>query len=185
MKRINIGKFAGGITQILQSLPSLEHLLYGIGTQQIVVNEVQFVGIGTLVAPGPFLRITDSTHTSQIDAGHKICRIVLFYQIRERQIGSIGMVDVTSHNQRERPYPCGPQDIGIGSGFSSTLQRTLMDRTELVHVITLIGTGTGIHKGKHTGYKQGGFMMCHRIRSGKDGTRFTVFSLTVTKKQRV
>ena len=93
------------------------------------------------------------------------------------------MVDVTTHNERESPHPCRPQNIRIGSGLSAAFQRSLVNRAELVHVITLIGTGTGIHKGEHTGYKQSGFVVRHRIRSGKDGTCFTVFSLTITEEQ--
>ena len=33
MERIDIGKFARSMAQVLQSFPSLEHLLHGIGTE--------------------------------------------------------------------------------------------------------------------------------------------------------
>lgn len=54
---------------------------------------------------------------------------------------------------------------------------------EFVHVVALVGTGTGIHKGEHAGYEQSGFMMRHRIRSCKNGTGFTVFALAVAEEQ--
>ena len=58
-----------------------------------------------------------------------------------------------------------------------------MNRPELVHVITLVGPRTGIHKRKHTGYQQGGLMMRNRVRTGKKRTSLTVFALAITEKQ--
>lgn len=52
-------------------------------------------------------------------------------------------------------------------------------------MVALIGPRTGIHKGKHTGNQQRGFMVCHRIRSGKNSARLPVLSLAVAEKQRI
>ena len=52
-------------------------------------------------------------------------------------------------------------------------------------MVALIGPRTGIHKGKHTGNQQRGFMVRHRIRSGKNSARLPVLSLAVAEKQRI
>ena len=58
-----------------------------------------------------------------------------------------------------------------------------MNRSQFIHMITLVRPRAGIHKRKHTGYQQGRLMMGYGIRTGKDGTCFTVLSLAVTEKQ--
>ena len=87
------------MAQILQSLSPFEHLLYGIRAEQIVIDEIQLIGISTSVTLRPFLRITDGSDTPQVNTRHKISGIILFYQIGKRQIGCIGMIDMTSHHQ--------------------------------------------------------------------------------------
>lgn len=124
---IDVGQFARSVAQVFQRFPPLEHLLYGIGAQKVVVDEVQFVGISAPVALRPFLGIADSAYASQVDTRHEVGGVVLLYQIREGQVGSIGMVDVTSHNEGERPYPRRPQDVRVGSGLGSAFQRSLVD----------------------------------------------------------
>lgn len=101
-----------------QRFPPFEHLLYGVRTQQVVVDKIQLVGIGTLVALRPFLGIADSTYTAQVDTRHKISRVILLYQVGERQIGSVGMINVTPHDKGECPYPRRPQDVRIRSGLA-------------------------------------------------------------------
>ena len=44
--RVDIQKLATGIAQILQSRHALEHLLHGIGTEQVVIDIVQLVWAG-------------------------------------------------------------------------------------------------------------------------------------------
>ena len=129
MERVDIRKFARSIAQILQCRHSFQHLLHGIGTEQIIINEIQFVGIRTSVALRPFLCIADSSHATQVDTRHEVSGIVLLDQIREGQVGSVGMVDVASHYKRESTYTGRPQDVRIGSGLGTTFQRALMDGT--------------------------------------------------------
>ena len=49
----------------------------------------------------------------------------------------------------------------------------------------LVGTRTGIHKGKHTRNQQCGFMMGDGIRTGKDCTGLTVLALAIAEEKRV
>ena len=55
------------------------------------------------------------THTTQVDTGYKVGGIILLYQVRERQVRSIRMVDMAPHYQGKRSHPCRPQDVRIGS----------------------------------------------------------------------
>ena len=96
------------MTQILQRFPSLEHFLHRVGAEKIIVDVIQFVRVGTPVTFRPLLGITDGTHTTQVDTGYKVGGIILLYQVRERQVRSIRMVDMAPHYQRECPYPCRP-----------------------------------------------------------------------------
>ena len=87
------------MAQVQQRFPSLEHLLYGVGAEKIVVDAVQLVRVDAPVTLRPLLGITDSAHTAQVDAGHKIGGVILLYQVRERQVRSVGMVDMAPHHQ--------------------------------------------------------------------------------------
>ena len=60
-----------------------------------------------------------------------------------------------------------------------------MDGAEFVHMVALIGTGTRVHEGKHTGYKQGGLVVRHRKRTREDGASLAILALAITEEQRV
>ncbi|MPM27099.1 hypothetical protein SDC9_73604 [bioreactor metagenome] len=60
-----------------------------------------------------------------------------------------------------------------------------MNGPQFIHVVALIGSGAGVHKRKHTGYQQRGFMMGYRIRPGKKGTSFAILSLAIAEKERI
>ena len=128
MERVDVRQLATGMTQILQRFPSLEHFLHRVGAEKIIVDVIQFVRVGTPVTFRPLLGITDGTHTTQVDTGYKVGGIILLYQVRERQVRSIRMVDMAPHYQGKRSHPCRPQDVRIGSRLGTTLQSALMDR---------------------------------------------------------
>ena len=90
-----------------------------------------------------------------------------------------------AHNQRKRAYAGRPKYIGIGRGFGATLQDALMHRPQFVHVVALVGAGTGVHKRKHPRYEQRGLMVSHRKGTRKYGARLAVLAMTVAEKQRV
>ena len=173
------------MTQVEQRLTSLEHLLHGVRTKQVIIDEVQLVGIFAAVALGPLLRITNRTDTAQVDARHQIRGVVLLDEVRERQVGRIRMVDMAPHDERESTHAGRPQDIRVGRSLGATLQRTLVNGAELVHVIALVRARTGIHKREHTGNEQRRLVVRHSERSGKDSTRLTILSLAVAEEQRI
>ena len=183
VERVDVGQLAAGVAQVEQCLTSLEHLLHGIRTEQVVVDKVQLVGVLASVAFGPLLCVAYSSHTAQVDARHQIGRVVLLYQVREWQVRRVGMVDVTPHDEREGSHTCRPKNVGIGCSLSTALQCTLMDGTKLIHVVALVGTRTGVHEREHTRNEQRTLVVRHGERTGKDGTCFAVLSLAVTEEQ--
>ena len=58
-----------------------------------------------------------------------------------------------------------------------------MDRTELVHVVALVGAGTGIHEGKHSRYQKRGLVVRDSIGTRENGAGFTVFPVAVAEEQ--
>ena len=136
--RVNLRSFPRHTSQFLQNLSADHHLLNSVWTQQVIINLVQTVRVFPLVTFRPLLCIADCTYTPQIDTRHQISCILFLYQIRKRQIRSIRMGDMTSHHQREGTNTGGPQDIRIRSGLSTSLQCPLMNRPQLIHVVTLV-----------------------------------------------
>ena len=60
-----------------------------------------------------------------------------------------------------------------------------MNRSQLIHVITLVGTTTCIQERIHTGNQQATFMHRNRERTGKDGTSLSILEGTITKQKRI
>ena len=58
-----------------------------------------------------------------------------------------------------------------------------MDGAQLVHVVTLVGAGTGVHEGEFAGNKQGTLVVGHRERAGKNGAGLTVLSLAIAEEE--
>ena len=95
------------------------------------------------------------------------------------------MTDMTAHDQRKSSDLGRPQDVGIAGGFGSSFDNPLVDRSQLIQVIALVRTAPGIQERKHAGDQQAGFMHGDCIGTGKDSAGLSVFTLTVTEKQRV
>ena len=95
------------------------------------------------------------------------------------------MTGMAPHHQREGTHTSWPEDIGVGGGLSTTLQRALMDRTQFIHMVALVRARSGIHEGEHTGNEQRTLVVSHREWTGKDGARLTVLSLTVAEEERI
>ena len=88
-----------------------------------------------------------------------------------------------AHHQRKRTDTGRPQDIGIGGRFGAPLQDALVDGAQLVHVVALVGAGTGVHEGEFAGNKQGTLVVGHRERTGKNGAGLTVLSLAIAEEE--
>ena len=111
MVRICVGSLPGHAHQILQDSRGVQHLLYGIRAQEVVVYAFQLLGVLAPVPLGPLLRITYRSHTAQVHAGEDIGSILLLDQIRKRKIRRILMRDMTSHDEGEGPDLRRPQQI--------------------------------------------------------------------------
>ena len=68
------------------------------------------------------------------------------YKIRERQTRGVGVIDMASHNERERADTCRPKNIRVARGLGATFHHPLVNRAELIHVIALVGAGAGVEK---------------------------------------
>ena len=60
-----------------------------------------------------------------------------------------------------------------------------MNGPQLVHVVALVGTRTGIHEREHARNEQRRLVVRHGERTGKDGTRLTVLALAIAEEQGV
>ena len=56
------------------------------------------------------------------------------------------MGDVASHHKGESPHARRPEYVGIGRGLRAPLQHALVDGTQLVHVVALVGSAAGVHE---------------------------------------
>lgn len=185
LEGIGLGGLAGDLFEVVQEDASGYHFLYGVGAQQVVVDLVEWPGIGAPVAPGPFLGVADGSYAFQVDAGHDPGGVVLFDQVGEGQVGGIGVVDVPPHDEREGSYAGGPEDVGVGGGFGSAFEHALVDGAEFVEVVALVGARPGVHEGEHAGDEQRGFVVGDGEGAGKDGAGFAVFALAVAEEEAV
>ena len=95
------------------------------------------------------------------------------------------MAHMSSHYKRESAHLRRPENVGVGRSLCSSLHDTLMDRAKFVHVVGLIRSRSGIHEREHTCDKQSRFVMRHCIWSRKDGTGFSVLTLTIAEEERI
>ena len=108
LERIDFRCFPGYPFKVLQNRASFEHFLNSIWTQKIIIDIIQAIRIFPLITFRPLLSIANGTYTSQIHSRNQISRISLLNQIRERKVRSIGMINVSSHYQRESSDTCRP-----------------------------------------------------------------------------
>ena len=99
---------------------------------------VELMRVFSCIALWPFPHIADGAHAAEVDAGRKERAVVFLNQIGEGEVGGVRIGDMPSHHERERTHACGPKNIGVRSRFRASFEDTLMDRAELVHVVTLI-----------------------------------------------
>ena len=92
---------------------------------------------------------------------------------------------MSSHHQRKSSDTRWPQQIRIRSRLGAPFQHALMNRSQLIHVITLIRARSRIHERKHTGNKQSRLVVSYCKRSSEDSTSLSIFSLTVTEEKRI
>ena len=115
----------------------------------------------------------------------EVGRVLLFDQIGERQPGGVGMVHVPAHHQGERAHPGWPEDVGVRGGLRAALQDALVDRSQLVHVVGLVGTAAGVHEGEMARDEQGGLVVRHREGPREDRAGLAVLALAVGEEQGV
>ena len=143
LKEVGRGVFAEELAQDLASLP---HLLHRMRREQIEVDAVNLDGVFAVVAFRPLLRVANGTYGAQVSAGYEIGFRLVLNEVRERHIRRVGMMCMPPHDQRESAYTAGPQEVRIGGGLSATFRKALMNGTQFVHMIRLVGTRTGVQE---------------------------------------
>ena len=143
---IDIAQLTAGVAQVVKGKQSLHHLLHGERREQVAVDLVQSVAVVPQVALRPFLCIPYGAHALEIHARHEVGGVLVLDEVGERQIACVRMGYVPSHHEGEGSDPRRPEYVGVGCGLGSSLQGALVDRTELVHVIALVRTRTGVHE---------------------------------------
>lgn len=143
--------FAGNTAEVAQQFDSRHHLADGVGAEKVEVDAIEPVGVGAFVASRPFLRVADGTYATEVDGRYEVGLVVLFQQVGERQIRCVRVADMASHNQRESPDFCRPEDIGVAGGLGASFDDALMDGAQFVEVVALVGTRAGVEKREHAG----------------------------------
>ena len=182
---IGLGSLAGHLHEVEKNTSSVQHLLYGVRAQQVVVYAVEPVRVGAAVPLRPFLGIPDGTNAAQVHSRKNIGSVLLLDKIGERQVRSVLVRDMTTHHQREGPHLGRPQQVGVRGCLRPPFHDTLMDRSQLVHVVALVRARTGVHEGEHAGDKQGRLVVRNCERTGKNGARLTVLPVAVAEEQGV
>lgn len=72
LERVAFGGFARRLFEPLQGVDTLQHLLDGIGAEQVEVDAVELVGVGASVALGPLLGIAYGTYTLEVGPRHEV-----------------------------------------------------------------------------------------------------------------
>ena len=180
---VHFGVLAAECLEFVQHFASPPHLLYRIRAEEVEVDEIELMRIFAVITFRPFLCVTDRTHRSQVSARHEITLGVVLNEIRERQVGGVRMVGVTSHDEGESTHFGWPEKITVAGRLRATFGYTLVNRTQFVHVVRLIRTRAGIEEREHSCNEEGRFMVSHRVRTCEDRTSFSVHSLAVGEEK--
>ena len=86
-----LGGFARNFLQIFEYSYPFIHFLYGVRTEQVEVDRVQFQIIRAVITFRPFLGIAHRTYAAQVHAGNEVTLSAIFDEVREGQIGGIGV----------------------------------------------------------------------------------------------
>ena len=92
---------------------------------------------------------------------------------------------MTSHDERECSYLCGPKYIRVACCLGAALHHALVYRPELVHVVALVGAASGVEEREHSGYQKARLVHGNCVGAGQYCAGFSVFSLTVAEEKRV
>ena len=150
---VDLGGRPSDTPQLGEDRAPVEHLLDGIGAQEVVVDLVKAVRVGARITAGPLLSIADRPHALEVDPRDEEGRIARLDEVGEGEIRQVGVRGVTPHDEREGTDTCGPEDVGVGRGLRTALHDTLMDGPELVHVVALIRSRASVHEGELAGDK--------------------------------
>src|SRR5690554_6423896 len=94
--------------QVLEYLNAREHLLDGVGAEEIKIDAVEFVGVPTLIPFGPLFGIADGAHAAQVHSRSDVGTVVFLYQIRERLVRGVRVLVVAAQDEGKCSYLGGP-----------------------------------------------------------------------------
>ena len=180
---VHLGVHAAQRLQLIEHFPSAPHFLHRVRTQEVEIDLIQFMRVFAVVAFRPFLRVTDGTYGTQVRAGYEITLRVVLNEIGERQFGGVRMVGMTTHDETERTDLRRPQQVTVARRLRAALGHTLMDRTEFVHVVRLVGSRTRVEEREHTRDEERRFMVGHGVRSCEDRASLSVHTLAVREEK--
>ena len=78
------------------------------------------------------------------------------------------MMMMAAHYQRESANTSRPKNIRVAGRLGTTFHDPLMDRSQLIHMITLVGATSRIQKRIHSRYQQTTLMHRHCKRTGEN-----------------
>ena len=83
---VDLGGRPSHAPQLGEDRAPVEHLLDGIGAQEVVVNLVEAVQIGAGITAWPLLRIADRPHALEVDPRDEEGRIARLDEVGEGEI---------------------------------------------------------------------------------------------------
>ena len=110
---IDIAGAAAECFQILKDMQSAEHLVDGIGREEVVVDLVQTPFGIALVTLRPLLGIANRADRTQVHGRGEVRLAVLLDQIGEGQVAGVGVCGVAPHDEREGSDAGWPEDVRV------------------------------------------------------------------------
>ena len=76
-----------------------------------------------------------------------------------------------------------PKDIRVAGRLGTTFHDPLMNRSQLIHMITLVGATSRVQERIHSRYQQTALMHRHRKRTGENSASLPILESAVAEQQ--
>ena len=93
------------------------------------------------------------------------------------------MVMMATHYQRESADTGRPKNIRVAGSLGATFHDPLMDRSQLIHMITLVRATSRVQERIHSRYQQTTLMHRHRKRTGEYSASLPILESAVAEQQ--
>ena len=110
---VGVAGGSGEFLKLLEYGEAVDHLVDGVGAEEVVVDLVETLLGVALVALGPFLGVAYGADGAEVDAGDDVGLAVFLDEVGEGHLGGVGVFGVTPHDEGEGSDAGRPQDVGV------------------------------------------------------------------------